>query len=260
MLGLKSMSINRQHDNSFYIILNQKDYPYLVPLDLPMIRIGNTETDGGYVIPQLLLDSVDGVLSFGIGDDWTFDNHFKQLRSDCEIHAYDSTVEFDLFTQEQLESYNNTYQGSAKHYKENIGKKFIRSEFTEFSTAFERLNKTNVFVKMDIEGGEYTLTKDILDHKDSIAGLVIEYHGAASTSRHCFLEELPIITEHYSVVHIHANNSGPVVNGFPDYLELTFIRKDLTDNASVKYNTYIVGVDKPCSLFLDDYEIEFHND
>jgi len=125
-----------------HITLNTQQYPYLVPLDLPMIRIGNTETDGGYVIPRQVLDCVDGVLSFGVGDDWTFDSHFKQLRSDCEIHAYDSTVEFDLFTQEQLESYNNTYQGLVKHYKENIGKKFIRSEFTEFSTAFERLNKT----------------------------------------------------------------------------------------------------------------------
>lgn len=225
-----------------------------------MIRIGNPETDGGYVIPQMIADSVDGLLSFGIGDDWAFDSHFKQLRPDCEIHAYDSTVEFDLFTQEQLESYNNTYQGLVKHYKENIGKQFIRSEFTEFSTAFERLNKNNIFVKMDIEGGEYTLTKDILDHKDSIAGLVIEYHGAASTSRHCFLEELPVLTEHYDVVHIHANNSGPVINNFPDYLELTFVRKNLVNIDTTRLDTYIEGVDKPCSLFLDDYKIKFNHD
>ena len=241
------------------IILNTNQYPYLVPLDMPMIRIGNNETDGGYVLPQSIIDSVDGLLSFGIGDDWSFDSHFKQLRPDCKIHAYDSTVEFDQINNEQLESYNNTYQGLVTHYKENIGKQFIRSEFTEFSTAFERLNKKNIFVKMDIEGGEYTLTKDLLDHKDYIAGLVVEYHGAASTSRHCFLEELPVLTEHYAVVHIHANNSGPVIDGFPDYLELTFIRKDLVDNASTKSDTYIEGVDKPCSLFLDDYKIKFND-
>jgi len=242
------------------ILLDAEQYCYLIPLDMPMIRIGNKETDGGYVLPQMLVNSVDGLLSFGIGDDWTFDNHFKQLRPDCDIHAYDSTVDFAQFTTEQQKSFNDTYQNNVKHYKENIGKQFIRSEFTEFSTAFDRLNKNNIFVKMDIEGGEYTLTKDILDHKKNIAGLVIEYHGAASTSKHCFLEELPIIAEHYAVVHIHANNSGPVVDGFPDYLELTFLRKDLAGNTSIKLDTYIEDVDKPCSLFVDDYKIKFTHD
>jgi len=242
------------------IIVNSELYPYLIPANIPLVRVGNMQTDGGYVIPQSLLNSVNGVLSFGVGDDWTFDSDFKNLRPDCTIHAYDSTVEFEQLSEKQMLSYNNTYQGIVKHYHENIGKQFIRPEFTEFSTAIERLNKQNIFVKMDIEGGEYTLTKDILDHKDIIAGLVIEYHGAASTSKHCFIEDLPTLTEHYKVVHIHANNSGPVIDGFPDYLELSFMRKDLVNSSELRHVTYIPGLDRPCSTFVDDYQIIFSDD
>lgn len=232
----------------------------MIPTVEPMIRIGNNVTDGGYVIPQCAVDSVDGVLSLGLGDDWSFDDHFHQLRPDCTIHSYDSTIEVGEFDQNLLNQYRKTFQNNVRHFPENVGKQFIRSEFTELTTAIDRLDKDNIFLKMDIEGGEYTLTKDICDNQSRIAGMVIEYHGAASTSKHCFLEELPLLTEYYQVVHIHANNSGPVINGFPDYLELTFLRKDLCTNDQQRLVTYINDLDRPCSTFVDDYQILFSDD
>jgi len=87
--------------------------------------------------------------------------------------------------------------------------------------------------------------------------MVVEYHGAATTSGHCFLEELPILTQHYRCVHIHANNSGPVVAGFPDYLELTFLRRDLCTTPQQRLDTYIEALDRPCSTYREDYRIVF---
>lgn len=239
------------------ITLKASDYLYLVPAAVDLIRVGNPDTDGGYVVPADLVSSVDGVLSLGIGDDWSFDQHFQQLNPRCDLHAYDGTLQLEQFDNSMLASYRQTFQGPAVHFAESVGKQFIRPEFTEFDTVIERLNKSNIFVKMDIEGGEYTLTRDIVDHRNIIAGLVIEYHGAASTSKHCFLEELPQLTHHYQVVHVHANNSGPVIEGFPDYLEITFLRRDLCESSQLRFETYIDHLDRPCSVFCDDYRMFF---
>jgi len=227
------------------ITLNPTQFPYLIPIDVKLVRIGNPETDGGYVVPQLAVDTADAVLSLGIGEDWLFDQHWHQLKPNVEIHSYDATIA------------NYNPELPVRHYYENVGKQFIRNEFTEFATAIDRLPGTNVFVKMDIEGGEYTLTRDILQHRDRIMGMVIEYHGAASTSRHCFLEELPALTQYYQCVHIHANNSGPVIEGFPDYLELTFLRQNLCTTTVQRTDTYMESLDRPCSTYQEDYRIVF---
>jgi hypothetical protein len=227
------------------ITLNSQQYPYLVPADVALVRIGNDITDGGYVVPELAIDTADAVLSLGIGDDWSFDTHWHHARPNAVIHSYDATID------------NYSPAPPIAHYYENVGKQFIRSEFTEFATAMHRLPGNNVFVKMDIEGGEYTLTRDILNHQHRIMGMVIEYHGAASTSQHCFVEELPVLTQHYQCVHIHANNSGPVINGFPDYLELTFLRRDLCTATQQRLDTYMDQLDRPCSTYREDYRIVF---
>ncbi len=227
------------------IKLNSKQYSYLVPAAVDLVRVGNPDTDGGYVVPKLTVHLADAVLSLGIGDDASFDQHWHQLQPNAVIHSYDATID------------NYTPEPSIQHYYENIGRQFIRSEFTEFATAMNRIPGNNVFVKMDIEGGEYTLTSDILNHRQRITGLVIEYHGAASTSQHCFLQEVPALSEFYQCVHIHANNSGPVIAGFPDYLELTFLRRDLCTGAQQRLDTYMDHLDRPCSTYLEDYRIVF---
>jgi hypothetical protein len=217
-----------------------------VPVDIDLVRVGNPDTDGGYVVPQLAVAMADSVLSMGIGDDWSFDQHWHQLRHDVAIHSYDATIE------------NYHPVPPVYHHYENIGKQFICSEFTELATALDRIAGKNIFVKMDIEGGEYTLTQDICDNRSRIMGLVIEYHGAASTSKHCFLEEAPALSQFYQCVHIHANNSGPIIEGFPDYLELTFLRKDLCTDVLQRTNTYIDKLDRPCSTYHEDYRVEFY--
>jgi hypothetical protein len=227
------------------ITLSCQEYSYLIPVAVELVRIGNPDTDGGYVVPQLAVDTADAVLSLGIGEDWSFDQHWHQLKPGVEIHSYDATIA------------NYNPELPVHHYYENVGKQFIRSEFTEFTTAMNRLPGKNVFVKMDIEGGEYTLTKDILANHHRIMGLVVEYHGAGSTSQHCFLEELPVLTQRYQCVHIHANNSGPVVDGFPDYLELTFLRRDLCTTTAQRFDTYMDQLDRPCSTYREDYRVMF---
>jgi hypothetical protein len=240
------------------ILLDSKEFPYLVPTDVELVRVGNSETDGGYVIPKSIVDSVDGVLSLGIGNDWSFDQEFYSTRTDCTIHAYDD-LDFDELNDQEINSYKSFFHGNknVRHFSENIGRKGIRAEFTELDTAVDRLGKNNIFIKMDIEGGEYTLTETICNLRSKIAGMVIEYHGAAGSSKHCFLEELPELTKYYQVVHVHANNSGPVIDGFPDCLEISFLRKDLCLGNKTRSDVYIDHLDRPCTTFCDDYKIFF---
>ena len=44
----------------------------------------------------------------------------------------------------------------------------------------ERINKKPIFLKIDIEGWEYRLLKDLITYSEVIEGLVIEFHDENS--------------------------------------------------------------------------------
>ncbi|MDR3413278.1 MAG: hypothetical protein P4L87_20380, partial [Formivibrio sp.] len=56
-----------------------------------LIRVGSVN-DGGYVVPSSSVEAADFLLSFGVSDDWSFEEHFKKLNPTVQIHAYDHTV------------------------------------------------------------------------------------------------------------------------------------------------------------------------
>jgi hypothetical protein len=49
------------------------------------------------------------------------------------------------------------------------------------------------------------------------------------------LYSLKKLQEHYDIVHIHGNNNGSVgFDGFPEFVEITFIRKDFYSTVTAK--------------------------
>ena len=69
-----------------------KNLNYLRPITINnLFRVGN-KTDGGYVVPSKPFQQLDGIISFGLGDNFTFEDHALQLNNKLNIIVYDHTV------------------------------------------------------------------------------------------------------------------------------------------------------------------------
>ena len=211
------------------------------------IRIGCIN-DGGYIVPQAIVDMSDNLLSCGLGENWTFDSHWKQLKPNSIIHMYDGTVSLETLKEDLKEPYLEFFNNHAVHFCENIG-----PGYAEFSTAIERLGAGNIFLKMDIEGGEYPLINDILFYKDRIPGIVIEIHFLNYHREH-FVSAINQLKGFYELVHTHGNNHTPLGHdGVCDCLEFTFVRKDLVTNTDKRWNFYLDELDVTNVVGLEDY-------
>ena len=181
--------------------------------------------DGGYVIAQLDC-SYDCYISAGVGYDDKFSIEFidKYGINALDCFAFDGTVE----------SY--PYPEVHDTHKINFVQKNIATHNDENHTNLdELLNKyENIFLKMDIEGGEFPWINSLNDSElTKLKQIVIEIHGLSGDSfgtsynnKVTCLEKLA--NTHY-LVHAHGNNYSHILNGIPDVIELTYIQKRYFD-------------------------------
>lgn len=84
---------------------------------------------------------------------------------------------------------------------------------------------------MDIEGGEYPWLLQIHENQlNKFKQIVIEFHGITNDGWGCNYNDkikcLEKLSKTHYIVHAHGNNYGPVVNKFPDVIELTYVNKN----------------------------------
>ena len=60
-----------------------------------LIRVGR-DNDGGYLIPKQSLNQTKLLYSFGLSDDWSFEEEFYN-KTNAKIICYDPTVNWKLF-------------------------------------------------------------------------------------------------------------------------------------------------------------------
>jgi len=217
------------------------------------VRLG-CKSDGGYVIPKVMMEDFDVLYSYGVGDDISFEVDLLNYRAPI-IRMYDHTVDRLPVVNEQINFYREGLASSSQgnnlnsfehHIKKNsdVGKKIL--------------------LKIDIEEAEYEyfLNTDISDFTN-VNGIVLELHNIERR-----LDEvvtvLRKINEIFSLVHIHGNNYDTVFLSesyvIPNALELVFMKSSL-------YNGIIVGKgagqypitnkDYPCAPSLEDYPLDF---
>lgn len=241
------------------------------------IRIGN-KGDGGYVVLKELCEKTVEVYSYGIGNDVSFELDFVQRYPNTKFFLFDPTI--PALPQEH-KNFNFIKRGMPQAC---------------FSPGFESV-KPHSILKMDIEWNEWEALEimgvDVLKKFDQ---LLIEFHlfslealpgntyssyfnivlsrFADKVDRDLFIrytKVLQMITDHFYIFHIHANNSLPkkkiAWNEIPSLLEVSFVRKGLveaprwmysgpfpspeldypnkTDRPDiVDYSTFLPGVDK----------------
>jgi hypothetical protein len=198
-------------------------------------RIGS-DNDGGYLVdPESIIKS-DALLSFGIAKNWSFEEDFLE-RNNIVIHAYDFSVDKIFWLKHFVKrflaililkfsapfkaiklyfSFKKFFSSKAVFFQEKIG---INHPNTSFSKALNRIKKSNVFLKIDIEGSEYEILDEILKSSDKLTGLVIEFHDIQNNFHH--LENF-IKSINLELIHFHPNNNRRDENDDPKVIELTF--------------------------------------
>lgn len=236
------------------------DLIHLCPVSVPdLIRLGG-KMDGGYLVPRLAVERAQGLLSFGLGDDFTFDQDWHALKPQDPIHMYDASVDqnnikirVNTNVRGQIDirsEYINFFKGSVKHFVE-----YIRPE--NFVEALDRLGVDQVFIKMDIEGSEYALIDLFVEYHTKIVGIAMEWHDCANRNPK-WHDAVKRLQQHFDIVHMHGNNhvtpDGEQIFGC---MELTHIRRDLIATRELRRQIYIPDLDYSNVYGWDDYEYYF---
>ena len=209
-----------------------------------LIRIGKNN-DGGYLVEKGSLRQAKTVFSFGVCDDWSFEEHFLKINK-VRLEAFDHTISAKLFAYKTIISavsiliffwrpYRNirnfvkdlkTFVGYIRFFRQN---RFLNNVAVGYSgrksvSLPEILNKYTdefpVFIKCDIEGWEYRILDDLILNAGKICGLVVEFHDVDLNINRIkkFVEAFPL-----KLVHIHPNNYGGCdKNGDPIVIEMSF--------------------------------------
>lgn len=209
--------------------------------------------DGGYVIAELD-GGYDCYISAGISDEESFSHDFinKYGMNKFNSFGFDGTIH----------QYPYKYTNKISFVKKNIGdtndKKHVNLDIL-----MERFD--NIFLKMDIEGGEYKWLLWISEEQlNKFKQIVIEFHGITDNGWLCdyagkvtCLEKLS--KTHY-IVHAHGNNAGPKRNNIPDVIELTYVNKNYFDTPPELNTTDmpIKGIDYPNYTTVCDHALNFY--
>jgi hypothetical protein len=174
--------------------------------------------DGGYVLAELD-GEYDCYISAGISDEESFSRDF--------INKYNLN-EYNCF------GFDGTINNYPYHYTKKIS--FIKKNINSFNDdnncnlSFLTNKYNNIFLKMDVEGGEYPWLLQIDETQlDKFKQIVIEFHGITNDGWNCSYADkvrcLKKLSKTHYIVHAHGNNYGPVVNNIPDVIELTYVNK-----------------------------------
>jgi hypothetical protein len=244
-----------------------------------LVRIGS-RNDGGYVVPLEGVRAAGALVSFGLSHDWTFERDFKNRNPGAIIHCYDHTVSLRTafqYSVGQLARSVLQFRASAlrKVFTWIDYQRFFRADRIHFRQRVWRDNQNNsatikdvfsrlpaeclVFVKMDIEGDEYRVLDDLLQHSGSIVAMAIEFHDV-DTVPNLFSSFIDKIKRDFYVVHIHGNNLGGIAPfNFPNAPEVTFFNKRFFKSvplpSQLKYP--VPGLDHPNHPRFPDFTFEF---
>lgn len=182
------------------------------------VRCGSN-CDGGYVLAQLN-GGYDCYISAGVSNEESFSRDFidKYNMNENNSFAFDGTID----------SYPYHYTNKINFMQKNINS-FNDDNHTNLSFLTDTYN--NIFLKMDIEGGEYPWLLNINEPQlNKFKQIVIEFHGITNDGWGCNYNDkikcLEKLSKTHYIVHAHGNNHGPVVNNIPDVIELTYINKN----------------------------------
>jgi len=214
------------------------DPSVLTVYDCPFIKIRlGKSNDGGYVVADIPSVKYSILLSGGISDDISFEEFFIN-KYNVPCIAFDGTVNAlprknvgIKFIKKNIGNHNSKIVQPLCRYNSRI--RFIRSNvdlktvihFTNLHSIIDNYN--NIFIKMDIEGGEIPWIKSLNDEQmNKFSQIVVEFHSPYSDNEADVFEKL---NKNHVLIHFHGNNYAGVrlYKGLviPNVFECTYIHK-----------------------------------
>jgi len=240
----------------------------LKPKKLFLLKRVGKDNDGGYLIDSNSINNSKTLISFGINDDWSFEESFSRLNPDCKIFCYDKNLSQYFLLKVFLKKFFFFYKYKLKDIFFSFLKIlqfllfFKKNTLTKGKISYNFLTDlinnnffdNPIFLKIDIEEWEYRILTDIIKASNRLSGLVIEFH---SVDFHLdkisdFIKKINL-----ELTHIHANNGGiPKVdlNNNPTVIELTFARDPIVVSNEFVTPHYL---DQKNTKELDDILIDF---
>ena len=206
-----------------------------------LTRLGS-ENDGGYLVcPYSILIS-KYLLSFGLGNDWNFEKDFHK-KNNCKFYLFDVKINNYFWLKNILKLFEKLFKKKIKYKKlireisNNLDcKKLLNNDnIRYFERAIARDGQNNnlsslikefnlsdsIFLKIDIEGSEYRVLDQIIEHESLITGIAIEFHDVDlhNIIIDKFINSLKLL----KLIHIHPNNANNLCSqGDPTTLEMSF--------------------------------------
>ena len=229
-----------------------------------LIRLGR-KSDGGYVIDKRVIRKTRVVITCGLEAEWSFEKEFQKYNKNCKILAFDHTVNNKFWVNRFLKDfiyllllrkiklyqildvfkylqYLCFFKGKNKHFlKKIVSTKTNRNNQITISEAIG--DNKDIVLKVDIEGDEYKVLKEINKNFSKINLVIIEFHDLQKNLKKIkdFINKTKLRN-----IHINANNYETVdTNGIPKVIEMTLInpQKFKIKNYKTKRNYPIEGLD-----------------
>jgi len=180
------------------------------------IRLG-AHGDGGYVIGELD-GEYDCYISAGIANEESFSQQFINRYNMTEYNSFgfDGTVD----------RYPYQFTNKISFIRKNISN--INND-TNSNLEWLMYMYDNIFLKMDIEAGEYPWILSLDEYKlKKFKQIVIEVHWICNDRDYPYSDKVKCLEKlaktHY-LIHAHGNNCGITVNKIPEVIELTYVNK-----------------------------------
>jgi hypothetical protein len=185
--------------------------------------------DGGYILGELE-GNYDCYISGGVSTEESFSRDF--------INKYNILKENSFAFDGSVDDYPYHYTDKIQFIKKYINN-INDDNNTNLSFLIEKYN--NIFLKMDIEGGEYPWLLQIDENSlNKFKQIVIEFHGITNDGWHFSYDDkvkcLEKLSKTHYIIHAHGNNHSPIINNIPDVIELTYINKNYF-NSVPEFNT-----------------------
>jgi FkbM family methyltransferase len=169
-----------------------KDFLISKDVRIPTTRLGQDQ--GEWVVADRLVSRESIVYSVGIGEDISFDLELMR-RYGCRVYGWDPTplaisfmerletppgftlLPYGLGTEDCVKAFGGKTHGDRSFSSNSLSSSKIFVEVRRITSMMRLLNHDRVdILKMDIEGDEYEVIRQIVQDKIIIPQLLIEFH------------------------------------------------------------------------------------